>query len=182
MPGIYGGITGNYTNRHFVAFSTDRPIDQLKQVELQYALADCSFEFCANPYHTVFDNSHGFKDYVSKTSGTPVTQAPVVISADEKDENALHGWFGHKYKWDKIQSTTDFLADQDNQNYELTNTAGVNSIAGTQWVLNFYRDVYTATGKVNFADNHLFAIIKRFPTLSFCGLCSSTTAKRTTSA
>lgn len=161
VPGIYGGITGNYTNRHFVAFSTDRAIDQLKQVELQYALADCSFEFCANPYHTIFDNSHGYKDYVSKTSGTSVTQAPVVISADEKDENTLHGWFGHKYKWKKIQSTTDFLADQNNQNYELTNTAGVNSIASTQWVLNFYKDVYTATGKVNLADNHLFCNYKQ---------------------
>lgn len=160
-PGIYGEITGTYTNRHFVAFSTDRPIDQLKQVELQYALADCSWEYCANPFHAVADDSHGYQDYLNRTQGAPVTQDPVVISADETDENALHGWFGHKYSWDKIQSTSDFLAEQDNQNYELTNSAGVSSIEGTQWVLNFYKNVYTASGNSNLADNHLVCNYKK---------------------
>ncbi len=161
VPGIYGGIKARHTIRNFVAFSTDRPIDQLKQVELQYALADCSYEYCANIAHTVFDNSHGYQDYVNRTKGAPVTQAPVVISADEKDENALHGWFGHKYSWDKIQSTSDFLAEQDNQNYELTNTAGVNSIEGTQWVLNFYKETRDVTGNANIADSHLYCNYKQ---------------------
>ncbi len=160
-PGIYGNIMAQHTIRNFVAFSADRPIDQLKQVELQYALAECSYEYCANVWHAVGDDSHGYKDYLNRTQGTPVTQDPVIISADEKDENALHGWFGHKYKWDKIQSTADFLAEQNNQNYELTNTAGVNSIEGTQWVLNFYKENSTVTGKANVADNHLYCNYKK---------------------
>ena len=155
-PGIYGDITAQHTLRNFVAFSTDRPIDQLKQVELQYALAECSYEYCANVYHAIADNSHGYQDYINRTKGEPVTQAPVVISADEKDENALHGWFGHKYRWDKIESTSDFLADQNNQNYELTNGAGVSSIEQTQWVLNFYKETATVTGKANLADGHIY--------------------------
>lgn len=163
VPGIYGGIKAQHTIRNFVAFSTDKPIDQLKQVELQYALADCSYEYCANIFHTgsSADDPHAYKDYVNKTKGEPVTQDPVVISADETDENALHGWFGHKYTWDKIQSTSDFLAEQDNQNYELTNTTGVNSIAGTQWVLNFYKETREVTGNANIADNHLFCNYKQ---------------------
>lgn len=157
-PGIYGEISAQHTQRNFVAFSTDRPIDRLIEVELQYGLAACSFEYCANPFHTGSseDDPHAYKDYVNKTKGEPVTQDPVVISADETDENALHGWFGHKYTWDKIQSTSDFLAEQDNQNYELTNPAGVSSIEGTQWVLNFYKETHEIHGNSNIADNHLF--------------------------
>lgn len=163
VPGIYGGIKAQHTIRNFVAFSADRPIDQLKQVELQYALADCSSEYCANPFHTgsSADDPHAFKDYVNRTQGTPVQQAPVVISADEKDGNALHGWFGHKYSWNKIQSTADFLAEQENQSYELTNAAGVNSIEGTQWVLNFYKSTLEAYGNSNIADNHIHSDYQR---------------------
>ena len=163
VPGIYGGIKAQHTIRNFVAFSADRPIDQLKQVELQYALADCSSEYCANPFHTgsSADDPHAFKDYVNRTQGTPVQQAPVVISADEKDGNALHGWVGHKYSWNKIQSTADFLAEQENQSYELTNAAGVNSIEGTQWVLNFYKSTLEAYGNSNIADNHIHSDYQR---------------------
>lgn len=155
VPGIYGGIKAQHTIRNFVAFSTDRAIDQLKQVELQYALADCSYEYCANPFHGEY------KNYVNKTKSEPVTQDPVVISADEKDENVLHGWFGDKYRWDKIQSTSDFLAEQDNQSYELMNSDGVSSIEGTQWVLNFYKETREVTGNANIADNHLFCNYKQ---------------------
>lgn len=159
-PGIYGEISAQHTQRNFVAFSTDRPIDRLIEVELQYGLADCSFEYCANPFHTgsSVDDPHAYKDYVSKTKGEPVTQEPVIISADEKDENALHGWFGNKYTWKKIQSTADFLKEQENnkEKYELTNSEGVDSIEGTQWVLNFYKETHVIHGNSNIADNHLF--------------------------
>ena len=161
-PGIYGEISARHTIRNFVAFSTDRPIDRLIEAELQYSLADCSFEYCANPFHTGSseDDPHAFKDYVSRTQGESVQQDPVVVTAG-RDENCLHGWFGHKYTWDKIQSTEDFLKDSDNQGYTLTNAAGISSIEGTQWVLNFYKAEREVHGNSNLADNHIHSDYQR---------------------
>lgn len=42
-------INGTHTIRNFVAFSTDRNIEKLMEVELQYSLQDYSYSICANP-------------------------------------------------------------------------------------------------------------------------------------
>lgn len=149
-------ITGTHTMRNFVAFSTDKPIDRLIQVELQYSLSDCSSEICCNGLCTY----HGLKEVYNRERGEAVPQKPVTISADEKDSNIQHGgilgnWAGNSYTWKKIQTTADFLAEESNKDYKLTNSDGVKDITGTQWVLNFYKDVQIGTGSVLPWEGHL---------------------------
>ncbi|MDE7329986.1 MAG: DUF3093 domain-containing protein [Clostridia bacterium] len=131
-----GSIHGTHTLRNFVAFSTNRKIDKLKQAELKYSLQDVSGGICANPFCTV----HGFKEVYEINKGVPVEQAPVTIEADKKTSNITHGILSHSYTWDNIQTTKDFLADENNKDYKL-NGGDVADFKNTQWVLNFYNDV-----------------------------------------
>lgn len=149
-------VTGTHTVRNFVAFSTDKPIDRLIQVELKYSLSDCSSEVCGN----IFCTKHSYKSVYNRTRGEAIPQKPVTISADEKDSNIQHGgflgnWAGNSYTWKKIQTTADFLAEESNKDYILTNTDGIKEITGTQWVLNFYKDVQIGTGSILPWEGHL---------------------------
>lgn len=149
-------VNGTHTVRHFVAFSTDKPIDRLIQVELKYSLADCTSEVCGN----ILCSEHKYKEVYNRTRGEAVPQDPVTISADEKDSNIqlggfLGNWAGNSYTWNKIQKTADFLAEESNKDYILTNTDGIKEITGTQWVLNFYKDVETGTGSILPWEGHL---------------------------
>lgn len=149
-------VNGTHTVRHFVAFSTDKPIDRLIQVELKYSLADCTSEVCGN----ILCSEHKYKEVYNRTRGEAIPQEPVTISADEKDSNIqlggfLGNWAGNSYTWKKIQTTADFLAEESNKDYILTNTDGIKEITGTQWVLNFYKDVETGTGSILPWEGHL---------------------------
>ena len=131
-----GSIHGTHTLRNFVAFSTNRRIDKLIQAELKYSLQDVSGGICANPLCTV----HSFKDVYDVKRGAPVEQKPVTIEADKTTSNITHGILSHSYTWDNIQTTKDFLADEQNKDYKLNNN-DVADFKNTQWVLNFYNDV-----------------------------------------
>lgn len=142
-------VTGTHTVRNFVAFSTNKPIDRLIQVELKYSLSNCSADICGN----IMCTQHSYQSVYNRKRGEAVPQDPVIISADEKDSNIqlggfLGNWAGNSYTWDKIQTTADFLAEENNKDYTLTNTDGIKEITGTQWVLSFYKDVQTCTGSL----------------------------------
>ncbi len=144
-------VTGTHTVRHFVAFSTDKPIDRLIEVELKYSLSDCTAEQCVN----VLCTQHNLQSIYHRDRGEAVPQKPVTIRADEKDSNIQHGWYGNSYTWKKIQTTPDFLAEESNKDYKLINADGVKDITGTQWVLDFYKDVHTGAASVLPWEGHL---------------------------
>lgn len=143
-------VNASHTLKNFVAFSTDLQIDKLKEVELQFSLADYTFSQCANP----FCAKHSLYAKYDKKTGTAVQQEPITIKADEVASNNQHGILGNSYTWKKIQSTADFLADNNNYDYYLT-TEGVNNLSDTQWVLNFYDVIFTAKYHCSIFDNHL---------------------------
>ncbi len=144
-------INGTHTIRNFVAFSTDRNIDKLMEVELQYSLQDYSYSICANPL--CLYSGHPYKTIYDKKKGEIIQQAPVTLDEREVTNNP-QGWGGNRYSWKTIQTTEEFIAGADSGNYTLT-TEGANDVAGTQWVLNFYDAVFTVTGNLSPLDNQV---------------------------
>lgn len=141
---LYMTATCSYKN--FVAFSTDRPIDRLIQAEVQYSLCDLTFSICIGDLCT--EHIKGSKCYEHR--GEPVEQEPITLSADDKTAAPAYGGFNaHSYTWYNIQSTEEFLKDNNNSDYKLT-TEGASNIEGTQWVLNFHKSDYT--GKTDLKD------------------------------
>lgn len=128
-------ITNSATAAHFVAFSTDRPIDKLMEADVHFCERAVNAKYCANVLHI----NHKLGEYYDYTYGAKVEHKPVTVKYSEKTGNVGGGNIvtGNKYTWDRIQSTKDFIADQNNADYKLTNPASGN-IAGTQWVLSFH--------------------------------------------
>lgn len=136
---IYGGakqgawyLYRTDTHKNFVAFSTNYQIDRLMQAEIEYSLQEVTYKWCANqlcPYH----------DYNSTYDAnfTPKEKKTKILYADRTSSNSHYSWLGCSYTWYDIQSTEDFLKDNNNENYVLT-SKGAESIEGTQWVLNFH--------------------------------------------
>ncbi len=144
-------INGTHTIRNFVAFSTDRNIEKLMEVELQYSLQDYSYSICANPF--CLYSGHPYKTIYDKKKGEVIQQEPIILDEREVTNNP-QGWGGNKYTWKTIQTTEEFIAGADSGNYTLT-TEGANDVAGTQWVLNFYDAVFTVTGNISPLDNQV---------------------------
>ncbi len=144
-------INGTHTIRNFVAFSTDRNIEKLMEVELQYSLQDYSYSICANPL--CLYSGHPYKTIYDKKKGEVIQQDPVTLDEREVTNNP-QGWGGNRYTWKTIQTTEEFIAGADSGNYTLT-TEGANDVAGTQWVLNFYDAVFTVTGNISPLDNQV---------------------------
>lgn len=122
------GITKGATDAHFVAFSTDRKIDKLLSVDVGFEEQDVKCKVCTNVTHLWHDQGKGYDyEYSDERMHYPY---PLTIYHSDKGS-------GGGYVWNRIRSTTDFLKDEINKNCVLT-SEGATSIAGTQWVLNFY--------------------------------------------
>lgn len=144
-------VYGKYTYKNFIAFSSDYDIERLIQAEVEYSLCDISFGVCCNPLCSY----HGLHSQFNERKGDPILQPPKTLKADDKSENIDFGWRGHKYVWNDIQSTEDFIKDNSNANYELT-TEGASNIDGTQWVLNFHNAEFSSKGDAAIWDMHVY--------------------------
>lgn len=123
-------ITAGTTSAHFVAFSTDKPMDKLKSASITFNERDVQYKYCCNPIHL----AHGFKTTFDYKYSEPTVHEPnpLTLRYTEKASNASGG-----YVWNRIQKTTDFLKDKNDNDITLTNQAE-GELAKTQWVLNFY--------------------------------------------
>ncbi|MDE6597982.1 MAG: hypothetical protein K2K60_05035 [Clostridia bacterium] len=130
------GITGGLTRAHFVAFSTDHKIDKLISADVGFKVQDVACKVCCSPAHLWHDQGKAY-DY---EFGEAYQHQPDPLTLHYKD----HGT-GGGYTWDRIRSTSEWLADEINKNYHLTDEG--ENILGTQWVLNFYETQIQA--KVN---------------------------------
>lgn len=127
------GVLGNYfTDAHFVAFSTDRSIDRLYEIDIEFVKQS------RQKVYGGFANS-SFDDDI--TLGTPEKQA-ITIYGDEVDHNS-GDWFGHnKYTWDKIRTTSEFLKSENNSYYRITQS-GSKNLENTEWTVNFFTSSVT---------------------------------------
>lgn len=137
----WGAMEG-LTKAYFVAFDTDRPIDKLISADLIFFATRVKCKYCGNTaahdHGTFYDFGEG--EYIDFGTGV-YNDKPLTITHTDKFNNQGGGnWAGrpaNKYTWNRIRTTKNFIADNNNKNHQLT--AGSESeLLNTKWVLNFY--------------------------------------------
>lgn len=107
---------------HYVAFSTDKPIDRLMEADVYYVSRDFT------EYMSLFGTNYTYGDEEKHYVSLDYTQ---------KAENDVGGLIpGNKYTWDRIQSVSDFIATE-----ELTEESK-EYLSGKEWVLRFCETDY----------------------------------------
>lgn len=110
----------DYTDSHFVAFSTDKKIDKLLEVDLTFIVQKRQ-------------NLHGL---VEIDIGKPETKK-ITLKDSDIASNCVGGWVpSKKYTWSRIESATEFLLENS------LSTEVEKEIKGKQWVLRFYETDY----------------------------------------
>ena len=102
---------------HYVAFSTDKPIDKLMEADVYYVAR--SFE---TPYYFGIEKT--------TTYGTSIDYT-VTLKYTDVASNPGDGLFGHTYTWNRIESVSEFIANEN-----LTDETKA-SLTNKQWVLRF---------------------------------------------
>ena len=115
--------TLSYTDSHFVAFSTDRSIDKLLEVDIS---------FFKQPYSQAL--VYGYEADFTLYEGELVPLKTLELT--NEGSNDADGWFGRKYTWREIASTSSFLSEMDDLEVHITN-AGALALENTQWLLRF---------------------------------------------
>ena len=106
---------------HYVAFSTDRPIEKLMEADITYIAQVGSGSMATGSFHV--DSTETVSDIIN----------PETVSNDPS------GPFGHKYTWNRIEKVSDFIANKDNDLTEETKK----ELEGMTWVLRFKETPYT---------------------------------------
>ena len=126
---------------HFVAFNTDKPIDKLLEADVYYPQQDYSYSFAvgAGENETFGEKSDEYA-YLKYT---------------DKVEHTGGGLFAGTYKWDRIETVEQFIAENDlTQNVYSGAVIDVNvankitdegkaALQGKKWVLRFAETSYT---------------------------------------
>ncbi len=112
---------------HYVAFSTDRPMDKLMEATVEFWYQDVTYHINLTGTHRYWESEPYFKT--------------VNLSDIETGSNSAHGWFATQYEWQRIESVSDFKAGLQEYEIELTQEAE-NALNGKQWVLRFYESDY----------------------------------------
>lgn len=133
----WGAMEGA-TKAYFVAFDTNRPIEKLISADLTFWASKAHCKICCNPFHTNHDYLYDFKDpeYIDYGTGVYNTE-PLTITDKEYWGNQGGGNIRPvtKFLRKRIRTTSEFIADENNKDYELVDG---NQLNGTKWVLNFY--------------------------------------------
>lgn len=129
---------------HFVAFNTDKPIDKLLEADVYYTKQDYSYSFAvgAGENETFGEKSDEYA-YLKYT---------------DKVEHTGGGLFAGTYKWDRIETVEQFIAENDlTQNVYSGAVIDVNvankitdegkaALQSKKWVLRFAETSYSLGG------------------------------------
>ena len=121
---------------HFVAFSTDRKIEKLYEADVSYVWTS---------YEQTTAAGIGTNKGVT---GGPET-AKVSLNVEDTGENDGDGLFGKKYTWNRIESVSNFIANE-SEDLNLSN-ADLSDLQGKQWILRFIDTEYVNSP---FANNY----------------------------
>ena len=146
-----------YTDSHFIAFTTDRLIENLLKVEITYMQQQYDYGY----YYTT-------GKVVPFNVGTPY-RSEVTLKAGQKGQNAADGWegTGHKYEWERIETIPDFIANESSLTSEAKqNLLEVyeNSAGNGAWVVRFLETRYTESniwGSINTSGGVGAAVVGR---------------------
>lgn len=129
---------------HYIAFSTDWDIDRLNSATVTYTYCPCESD-----YETIF----GFGDGEGNvTYGEEQIGYAYPTYEDKYEYETPNSYLIHyKYKWDRIQRVSDFLATEKDLREETKN-----NLADKQWVLRFLETerTQTTTGVLGFKKYH----------------------------
>ena len=113
---------------HFVAFSTDREIDNLMEADVEYT---------TQSYITIVKTGDD-----EPTLGEKVSNVKTVYASEEVSNDA-DGLFGKKYAWNRIEKVSDFIA---NEGEDLNLTVGnLEDLEDMDWILRFAETDFTST-------------------------------------
>lgn len=126
---------------HFVAFSTDKDIDNLIEADVSYTTQSYCYSFTA-----FVGDSETFGD---------VETNEVSLTYTDEVEHTGDGWFAGTYTWDRIETVDQFIDENDlTQNVysgavldvsvanQITET-GIAALENKEWVLRFCETDYT---------------------------------------
>lgn len=126
---------------HFVAFNTDKPIDKLLEADVYYTTQKYSYSFV-----TFVGERHTFGDKSDEYAYLKYT---------DKVEHSGGGLWAGTYKWDRIETVEQFIAENDlTQNVYSGAIIDVNvankitdegkaALRGKKWVLRFAETSYS---------------------------------------
>lgn len=106
---------------HYVAFSTDKPIDKLIEAEVYFVSQEVLRTWVLG---------------IENVAHAPATENYVALNYTETVSNDANGLFGNKYTWNRIEKASDFIANED-----LTSEAEA-QLKNKEWVLRFYETTY----------------------------------------
>ena len=113
---------------HFVAFSTNREIDDLMEADIEYT---------TQSYITIVKTGDD-----EPTLGEKVPNA-ITVKASEEVSNDADGLFGKKYTWNRIEKVSDFIK---NEGEDLNLTVGnLEDLEDMDWILRFAETDFTST-------------------------------------
>lgn len=129
---------------HFVAFNTDKPIDKLLEADVYYTMQKYSWSVVP---------LQGEKETFGKKS-----ENYAYLKYTDKVEHTGGGLFAGTYKWDRIETTQQFISENDlTQNVysgaiidvsvanKITDE-GKAALQGKKWVLRFAETSYSLSG------------------------------------
>lgn len=128
---------------HFVAFNTDKPMDKLLEADVYYTSQKytSSFAVGTGENETFYEKQDNYA-YLKYT---------------DKVEHTGGGWFAGTYRWDRIETVEQFIAE--NSTYQNVYTGAILDVSvanaiteegkaalkGKQWVLRFVETSYSLT-------------------------------------
>ena len=95
-----GGFFGfdKQVDVHFVAFSTDMPMDKLNQVDVFYTTQTYSYR--GEYVGMGFEENSNFSD---------ITENTLTVDSSKDMEYKGSGWLSYTYKWQSIETASDFV-------------------------------------------------------------------------
>lgn len=123
-----------YTDSHFVAFSTDKKIDTLYEVQIGYVTQSYLEQI-----------NYAMPELSGTELGEEVAHNET-IKADQIVESTSKNWLAAKYKWGRIQTKDEFLTTDGDSLKDEVKT----EINNKQFVVRFYESPFThdRTGSV----------------------------------
>ena len=106
---------------HYVAFSTDKSIDDLIEAEVYFVTR-------------LYKEDNFGKRY----KADPVDHQVTIRHDQFADSEDFQGWFGQNVEWTRIQTVEEFKSEND----DLTDET-LNALVGKQWILRFHETSYT---------------------------------------
>lgn len=149
----FGTTEMSYADGHFVAFTTDKPMDKLLEATVEYVTKDVELVAKGNISISVIPLSYEI--------GDPQKQHLDLAYTDTYEGEAHGLFYNYSYSWDRIQNIDDFLnsIESDQTIYsgefvdvsystEITEDA-MNALKTKKWVLRFAETSYSQSRYIN---------------------------------